>query len=254
MWKKLFLSLVLLIWITLSLPYYVLAQDLGYQITLRRDFGYSMGGDIRGTFSLRLIGEENPVEQVTFLIDDEVIGTLTEAPYRLQFHTDDYAIGRHNLSAEVHLQDGTTLRTEPVQANFISADREGNFVTTTLISIFGVIVFSFIILAIIQTALLKSKRGQKRSQKGYYGLLGGTICPKCGKPFSRHIWGINLVVGRLDRCEHCGKWVMTAKATPEALQDAEDLTQKSPTKLETANISTEKTLEQRLEDSKYIDQ
>jgi len=252
--KILLFSTFIALCTALALPNAVLAQDADYRISLRRDFGYGMGGDIRGTFSMRLVGEENPVKQVTFLIDDEAIGTITEAPYRLQFHTDDYALGLHSLSAEVQLQDGTTLQTESIQANFISADKEGNFVSTTLISIFGVIVVSFIIIAIIQTVLFKGKRGQNGAQKGHYGLLGGTVCPKCGKPFPRHIWGMNLVVGRFDRCDHCGKWVMTTRATPAALSAAEDLIQEKPTQPQEANLPPEKTLEQRLEDSKYIDQ
>ena len=101
----------------------VTAQDADYRISLRRDFGYGNGMDIRGTFSIRLVGDETPVEQVTFLIDNQPLGTIMEAPYRLQFHTDDYALGIHNLTAEIKLQNGTTLHTDPIQANFVSADQ-----------------------------------------------------------------------------------------------------------------------------------
>jgi hypothetical protein len=251
--KKLFLSLFITIYIALALPHPALAQDSDYRISLRKDFGYSMGGDIRGTFSMRLIGDEEPVEKVTFIIDDEAIDTITEAPFRLQFHTDDYSLGVHSLTAEITLQDGTILQTEPIQANFISADKEGKFVSTTLIGIFGAILVSFLIVAIIQTFIFKKKKGSNGPHKNQYGLLGGTICPKCGKPFPRHIWGMNLVVGRLDRCDHCGKWVMATRATPAALEAAEDLIEGSPTPPEEAKLPPEKTLEQRLEDSKYLD-
>jgi len=252
--KKLFLSLFITICIILALPHAILAQDTDYRISLRRDFGYGNGMDIRGTFSIRLVGEATPVEQVAFLIDGQPMGTILEAPYRLQFHTDDYDLGLHSLIAEVTLLDGTTLQTEAIQANFVSADQEGKFVTTILVGIFGVIILSFIIMAVVQTFVFKKKKGQKTAQKGQYGLLGGTICPKCGKPFPRHIWGINLVVGRLDRCEHCGKWVMTTRASPDALQAAEALIEENPTQPQKAKIPPEQTLEQRLEDSKYIDE
>ena len=239
--------------ITLSLPYPVLAQDADYRISLRRDFGYGNGMDIRGTFSLRLVGDETHVEQVTFLIDNQPMGTIMEPPYRLQFHTDDYALGIHNLTAEITLQDGTTLQTDPIQANFVSADQEGKFVTMILLGIGGAIAVSIIIMAVVQTFVFKRKKGANGNKKNY-GMLGGTICPKCGKPFSRHLWGMNLVVGRLDRCEHCGKWVMTTRAAPAALEAAETLLEQSPTPPEDVKLPLEKTLEQRLDDSKYIDQ
>ncbi len=254
MWKKLFLSLFITIYIALAMPHPALAQDSDYRINLRKDFGYGMGADIRGTFSMRLVGDEEPVDQVTFFIDNEAIGTITETPFRLQFHTDDYSLGVHSLTAEVTLQDGTAIQTEPIQANFVSAEVESKFVSITLIGVFGAIVVSYLIVAIVQTGLLKGKKGQKPVQKGQYGLLGGTVCPKCGKPFPRHIWGMNLVVGRLDRCDHCGKWVMTTRASPAALRMSEDLLEESPTPPDEATIPPEKTLEQRLEDSRYIDQ
>lgn len=250
--KKFVLSLFIAFFFASAMHQAVLAQNDDYRINLRRDFGYGNGMDIRGTFSIRLVGDETLVEQVIFLIDKQPIGTVNDAPYRLQFHTDDYDLGLHSLIAEVTLQDGTTLQTESIQANFVSADQEGKFVTTVLVGIFGAIAVSFIIMAIIQTVVFKKKKGENGPQKKNYGLLGGTICPKCGIAFPRHLWGINLFVGRLDRCDHCGKWVMTTRATPAALRTAEDLDQ-SGTQPDKVEIPPEKTLEQRLDESKFID-
>jgi hypothetical protein len=251
--KKLIFSLFITLFLVTALPYAVSAQDTDYRISLRKDFGYGMGADIRGTFSIRLVGDEEPVEQVTFYIDEKVVGMVNEAPYRLQFHTDDYDLGLHILSAEVKVRDGTTHQTEAIRANFISADKEGKFVSTVLIGVFGAILISFVLIAIIQGFVFKEKKGKNGAQKNQYGLLGGTICPKCAKPFSRHLWGMNLMVGRLDRCDHCGKWVMTTRATSAALQAAE-ADEQSETPPPDFEIPPEKTLEQRLEDSRYLDQ
>ena len=49
------------------------AQDSTYAVHLRRDFGYGMGSDIQGTFTIRLLGDEEQVDRVTFFIDDEVL-------------------------------------------------------------------------------------------------------------------------------------------------------------------------------------
>lgn len=54
------------------------------------------------------------------------------------------------------------------------------------------------------------------------GLLGGTICPKCHRPFAIHLWSIRLVVIRLDRCPHCGRWSFVQSVHPDILAAAED--------------------------------
>jgi hypothetical protein len=54
-----------------------------------------------------------------------------------------------------------------------------------------------------------------------YGLAGGAVCPKCGLPFSRSVFGLNLLVGKLSRCPHCGKWSVVGRASPEELAAAE---------------------------------
>ncbi len=82
----------------------------------------------------------------------------------------------------------------------------------------------FAIVALVQALFIKKgkKSPHQPGEPRSYGILGGTVCAKCGRPFPRHILGINLLVGRLDRCENCGKWVMTTRATPAALRAAEE--------------------------------
>lgn len=46
---------------------------------------------------------------------------------------------------------------------------------------------------------VQNKRHPRRSARSAnIALMGGTICPKCKRPFSRHIWGLNagLPAGR----------------------------------------------------------
>lgn len=194
-----------------------------YAVHLRRDFGYGGGVNIRGKFTISLVGDEAEVAQVRFLLDGETMATRTSPPFRFQFQTDDYGFGTHRLWAEVQLKDDTLLTTEALQYNFVSPETEREQIIPLFIGIGGALVVTLIIVGGIQYLISRGKSGGRRQpgEARRYGLLGGAICPKCGRPFVRHLWGMNLVVGRLDRCDNCGKWVMTTRATPEALQAAE---------------------------------
>jgi len=221
--KKWIISLFLTLGLVVCLTHPVVGQAEDYTIHVRKDFGYGLGSDIQGKFTLSLVGDEESVEGVTFLIDDEAIATVQEPPFRYQFQTDDYEPGEHELSAEVQLKNGSVQVTPVVNFHFVSSDMANQQLTTILLWIGGAIGAAMVLVVVIQTVFFKPK-GTKPGQTGkksHYGFLGATICPKCGRPFSRHIWGINLMVGRLDRCELCGKWVMTRRALPSELQAAE---------------------------------
>jgi hypothetical protein len=200
------------------------AQENAYNVSVRKDFGYSWANDIQGRFSISLVGDEANVDQVTFYIDDEILSTVRTSPFRYQFTTDDFSAGAHQLYAEVQLRDGSSQLTPALIYDFLDRKAANQQLVKVLVGIGGAMLAVFGIVALVQTLFMKGRKksthtlGTPRS----YGLLGGTICPKCGKPFPRHIWGMNLMVGRLDRCENCGKWVMTMRATPEALRLAEE--------------------------------
>lgn len=231
------------------------AQDNTYTVHVRRDFGYGMGSDIKGTFTIRLLGDEEKVDQVTFYIDDFVLYSVDEAPFSYQFRTEDFDSGIHRLYAEVLLNDGQSIITSAVQYNFLSQNESNRQIRNVLIGIGGVILGTMAIVAIVQSLVI-SKNGKRSHQPGSprsYGVLGGTICRRCGRPFSRHIWGMNLVVGRLDRCDNCGKWVMTNRATPKALRMAEEAEMEALEKDE-GRIETQKNDEGLLEDTKYFDE
>jgi hypothetical protein len=180
---------------------------------------------------------------------------VEEAPFNFQFHTDDYGFGMHLLTAEYTLVDGTTALTPSIQYNFVSPDEEKSQVTSIFLWLGGAIVVTLLIVGLVQGVLLKGKRqnhvpGEPRN----YGMLGGTVCPKCGRPFPRHFWGIKLVVGRLDRCDNCGKWSMTHRASADELAAAEAAEMRD---VRADQQVTEGTVEPKrqdsLDDSRYMD-
>lgn len=194
-------------------------------LRLQRDFGYGGGVDIQGSFSLKVMGPDDLV-RVVYFIDGEVMGESTEASaFRFKFSTGDYPLGVHKFSATGYTADGSEYESNTITKNFVSPQKG----TTSALKIVGVILV--ILLGVSGIAFLITwfaggkRRGQDTLPLGAprsYGMLGGTICPKCSRPFSRHIWGFNIVVGKYDRCPHCGKWSVTRQAAPAELQAAEE--------------------------------
>lgn len=252
--NRILYSGLLLLALIVCLTFPVHGQGNDFTVHLRRDFGYGGGVNIRGKFTISLIGQEDQVESVTFMIDNAPMITVQEAPFKYQFHTDDFGFGFHLLSAEVTRKDGLVEVTPSLQYNFVSPEEERGQIVNILLIVGGVILLAYVIFALIQGIFFKdrAKRSKHVVAGQTYGMLGGTICPKCGSPFSRHIWGIKLVVGRLDRCDYCGKWVMTNRATQESLREAEKVKLAERDGSE-ASIPIPETKDQ-LDQTKYIDQ
>lgn len=235
------------------------AQTGDFGIRLRKDFGYNAGINVRGTFSIILIGDEHLVSVVEFLIDGELLAVVEEAPYRFQFHTDSFGHDVHRLSARVFLLDGSTIETPPVQYNFLSQKAERSQLVVLFGGIGMILLLSFVIYGLVQLLLRKGKpkHVENSEKKPSYGALGGTICPKCKLPFPRHIWGLNLGVGKLDRCEHCGKWSITRRATLAELKAAEKTQQKKTevtvNQAEKGVETYQRTNKKTIEDTRYID-
>ena len=252
--SKFFFSVTILLTLFLSQAASVYAQGNDYTVHLRRDFGYGGGVNIRGKFTISLVGQEDEVQAVTFVIDNTPMITVQEAPFKYQFHTDDYGFDLHILSAEVVLKNGRTEVTPSLQCNFVSPEEEREQIVNILLIVGGVIVLAFVIFALIQGIFFKdrARHGKKVVLGQNYGFLGGAVCPKCGAPFSRHIWGVKLIVGRLDRCDFCGKWVMTTRATQEALREAEEA--KLAGQEETQTVTSIKETKDQLDQTRYTDQ
>ncbi|MGD8585282.1 MAG: Ig-like domain-containing protein [Chloroflexota bacterium] len=208
----------------------------------RRDFGYSLGGQMQGKYTIRVEGPDD-VTRVEFKLDDQIIGEDDEAPFSLAFNTGDYSEGFHRFSAVGYKADGQQVESEVISRQFVS----GSGVTIVVIAIVAlVIVFR------LASYFLARRR---RSPRGAFGFLGGAVCPNCGRAFGIHWWSLRLGVGRLDRCPHCKKWHMVGRASAEALAAAEELHDDAIDHQHTGKgESEEEAFRRRLEESRYDQQ
>ncbi|MBN1667950.1 MAG: hypothetical protein JW862_12720, partial [Anaerolineales bacterium] len=179
--KRLFPFLILIL--TLVLPVAGLAQEAqeAPELRLSRDFGYGGGLQIQGTFSFRIANPENFV-RVEFLIDEEVVATATQEPFRYQFSTDLYEPGLHTLAAIGYLADGRALRSNQIQREFVTSDQAwdavGGFIIPVLVIVGVLTVLGFAV------PLIASRK--QDFKPGVYGAAGGAICPRCRFPYTRH--------------------------------------------------------------------
>jgi len=225
-----------------------------YTIRFNRDFGYGNGSNVRGAFSLAISGDLEKVSGATYFIDDKELATVSDPPFRFQFNTDDQGFGWHTMSAEVTTVDGKVITLSPIRYNFVSPEDEKADMTQILIPIGGIVVGALLVSVLIQF-LGRKKKPLDPDVPRDYGMLGGTICPKCGHPFPRSLLGINLLVGRLERCESCGKFSLTTRATTEEIYRAEQAERAAEKAADNeAKVAPKKddTI-QEMDDSKYID-
>lgn len=213
-------------------------------LSLLRNFGSSLGGSIQGTFTYRVSGPDD-LQRVVFLMDGEQIGEDTAPPFRWRFTTDSFPLGSHTMSAEGITVDGRTLQSNALQRQFISGSESNKLLFWILIPVLVLTIGGTLFTSWI------AKRGG--AQPAVSGPFGGTICPKCGRPFAMHIWGLNVVAGKYDRCPHCGKWSLVRRVHPDILAGAveafaEDDTPESPPPADDAH-----SLSKRLDDSRFDD-
>jgi len=252
---------LLLLTCLIGLPIHqaVLAQEEELILSLRRNFGYSSGtGRIQGDFTAIVKGPEDLV-RVVFLIDGEEVRSEThegtmQRQFEIQFKTGDYSLGTHTLSAIGYTADGRVLQSNEQRREFVPAEEglqaAGRIAVPIISVVFLVMLFSFV----LPLVLGRGKRSQlPLGVPRSYGVLGGAICPKCGRPYAMHIWGFNLVGGKYDRCPHCGRWSLVHHTSPDALRAAEaaELQQAQPSPGSSA--SAEEAIRKELDDSRYQD-
>lgn len=200
----------------------VFAQDeTELRLTLRRDFGYASGsGDIQGAFTVKASGPQD-LQRVVFYLDEQMLGEAPQPPFELRFHTESYPLGDHSLSAVGFTASGREVRSNPVRLRFVSAEegfQTGMRIVLPLLGIvFGMVVLSFVVSFASAGKLKNLPLGAPRQ----YGSAGGAICPRCGRPFSRHFLSPNLLLGKLERCPFCGKWSILAAQPLPVLRAAE---------------------------------
>ncbi len=213
-------------------------------LRLRRDFGFGLGSNVQGTFSFRVSGPDN-LERVEFLIDGDIIGADDMAPFRLQFRTESYSLGIHTLSAVGYTGDGRILNSNTIQRQFVSGSSANRVALWIIIPI--------LVLALGGRAVSSwiANRGRAHEDKlAVTGPFGGTLCPKCSHPFAMHIWGINVGLGKYDRCPHCGKWSLVRRVPSDVLHSAsvalaKDVGENAPT------TNDGDSFRQQLDDSRF---
>jgi hypothetical protein len=234
----------------LSFVGHAFAQE-GTPLSLRlsRDFGAGFGSQIQGTFSFHVTGPDD-LERVVYFIDDVEIGQDTAAPFVLQFRTENYGLGVHSLRAEGFTADGRQLASNTLNREFISGSNATRRALTIIIPI--------LVLSLGGTAVaawFANRNSSKTGLPAIYGVLGGTICPNCAKPYAFHWWSFKLVVARFDRCPHCGKWKVV-KRYPQSVLEASAEAMLAAQKMETAvspTLSPEEQLRKKLDDSRFND-
>jgi hypothetical protein len=192
--------------------------DAGVRLHLGRDFGFYASGQMQGAFTLSVDGVDNPA-RVDYIIDGQRVVQVTQAPFRYSFSTSAYSPGPHQLQAVVRTTTGMTLRTPVSTYTFLTADEAQRATLRILLPLGGGILL-FSLTGILATAVLSGRPRAHRA--GQYSAAGGAICPRCARAFSRHFMSLNLVVGKLEHCPHCGAWSVVPAASREALHAAEE--------------------------------
>lgn len=229
----------------------VFAQDEPtFTIRLNRDFGTAIGNRIQGTFSIRVNGPDN-LERVIFYIDDQQLGEDIEAPFRLNFNTESFAPGTHTFRAVGFTVGGQELQSNRITPTIMTSEESREAFTSNILPvIIGIMVLA---IAIPVIAMLFTK--QKSLTPGtprQYGVAGGAICPRCHRPYPRHVFSPNLLFGKLERCPFCGKWAIVAAAPMEVLRAAEAAERQALEEhVGDSLVSEEDKLRRRLDDSRF---
>jgi hypothetical protein len=231
----------------IALP--VLAQEETLTLSLSRDWGYGgFGGDIQGTFSFHARGPAG-LERVEFYIDDQKIGEDTMSPFDLQFVTDNYSLGTHELYAIGYTDEGKSIRSNSYTRTFVPASEGGaaglKIVLPLLVVILGALVLSAVIPMLMGRKTATLAAGTQRTYT-----FGGGICPKCKRPFAFPLLSMNMLTGKFARCPHCGRWGFIREASLQNLRAAEQAELEAG-KGQIPEASEEEKLKKALDDSKY---
>ena len=254
--KKVLILFVLTMLLSLLSLNAVFAQtESAFTISLQRNFGYGgFGNDIQGYFQIKIKGPLEQVQEVVYTLDGKAMGTVSESPFKLDFNTDDFVPGEHKLSANVKLLDQSEVQAQPVRVNILSKETASKSVFKILIPLFALIGGAALISSLVAG---RTNRGVPGEHQNYSGIYGGAVCPKCGHPFPRSFFGINLGIVRIERCPSCGKWISSRRASPDELAAAE--------RAEAEKYRVEKGLpvedrkgespdEKAIEDTRYLDE
>jgi hypothetical protein len=230
------------------LPYAALAQgqDPGLKLSLSRNFGYAGGGRIQGRFTVSVEGPDD-ITSVSFWIDKQLMGVVSEPPYRHSFSTGDYELGLHTLYASAETSGGVHLESETISREFVGAETSWQ----DAMKLAGPILLATLVLLVLGSVLPALTRRGKPFEPGQYGAAGGAVCRHCRMPFSRSILAPNLVAGKLERCPHCRKWAIASRASKDQLSAAEARYRQDAHEGEVVFENAEDETRRRLEESRF---
>jgi hypothetical protein len=222
--KKIIAILLAFCYITLIGTNQAFAQAADQlKLGLNRDFGYGgFNNDIQGVFTAKISNPPDNLTRVEFYIDGTLMGEDASAPFALQFSTDSYPNGLHTISAVGYTADGTEIKSNDIQVQFVPAGAGMSSVFRIIIPILvGIVVIAliavFLPVILSRGKLASTPLGEPRN----YGVGGGAICPNCNRPFKLRLWWVNIGFKKIDRCPYCGKWSMVHPRSIDDLRAAE---------------------------------
>jgi hypothetical protein len=246
--RKLQITIVAVVLLNLALVFGAFAQTEQLVLKMSRDWGYGgFNGDIEGLFSMRVTGPADLV-RVDYFIDETKIGEVTQAPFNLQFSTEDYPFGLHNMYVVGYSSSGQEYRSNVISANFVPKQSS----TKILLPVFGVI-----LLAILLSTLVPFLSSRGKSSKlpfgaeRKYGAGGGGICPKCHRPFALPLLSAHLGFNKLAVCPFCNKWGLIKVETIEKLRSAEKAELEWARSEKISGTLDEEKIRKDIDDSKY---
>ncbi len=238
--------LLFLLLLLAALPAVAQQADETLSLHFKRDFGYSAGGEIQGAFSLTAAGPDD-LARVDYYLDDQLLGRAEAPPFKISFNTGDHPLGQHTFVAVGTTSAGAEIRSASRTVEFVSAEAGWQMAGKIALPILAVV----LAISVLGTAVPMLLGRKTPFRLGEYGISGGAVCSRCGMPFSRHAMSPNLVLGKLERCRHCGKLAIVAAASASALREAEARWQEDRQRGELQPPSERDHLKELLDDSRY---
>jgi hypothetical protein len=225
-------------------------------LEIRKDFGFDLGSQIRGTFTLSAAGPAD-LASVTFLVDGKALRQVSAAPFATQFQTTDFPDGWHDLQVTGLTAAGQALTSPAVRFEFLSAAGQQAGFSKVTGPILGLVVGIFVVLIAAQFVGFRNRKrapvplGTPRR----YGLRGGAICPRCQRPTPLHFGALNLGIGtKMDYCENCGRYGILHPRPLADLRRAEEAELQSAQASGPIHAPTpEEQLKQQIDSSRYED-
>jgi hypothetical protein len=239
--------LALLFFILLPMGIASAQGDPTIELKLTRSFGYRAGHRIQGRFTVEAISDA-ALQEATFLIDGKNLDVIDEAPFRTSFSTGDFELGSHRIKVAAVTSSGTRLESDVVELTFVSAEESWQVGGRLSAWILG----GTLLLMVAGMAFSGwFARDKSRFELGVYGAAGGAVCERCRLPFSRHVFAPSLVLGKLERCPHCGRVMIVPRANQMALDAAESRYREDQVQGQREDRLKEQRNQQWLDDSRY---